>query len=192
MDKLCGICLEQMDMLTYKDERESTSTCFKLMCNHAFHTKCIIECLQKTNKECPCCNQSRDFAQELTREGLIINMVRELRKDDRVKQAISEYKEARQELQETTKQLKTDIIDFFNKRKEELLYDTKHKYFTSTISNVKSKMREVSIEKGPQYRTMFSQSPHRHLRMHHFERFVLNAYSYNYYKLKHKRISVRL
>ena len=187
MDKLCAICFEEMDMLTYQDEHESTSTCFKLRCGHAFHTKCIVECLQKTNQECPCCNQHKDFQQEMTREGILINMIKQLKKDERVKEALSEYKESKQELQETVKQLKKDVKEFAIKRKEELEYEAKHKYFLQTVSNVKSQMREVANEKGPQFQGLFSPRTSRYLRTSQFERLVLNAYGYNYHRLKYKR-----
>lgn len=194
MDKLCAVCLEQMDMLTYKDEHESTSTCFKLRCGHAFHTKCIVECLQRANKECPCCNDKKNLDEEMTNAGILINLIKEIRKDGRVKIAMDEYKEAKKELQDTTNQLKIDVLEYSRKRKEELEYENKHKYFLKSISNVKSEMKEVSKEKGPKFQALFTRSFNKCLgsNQYQFERFVLNAYGYKFYKLKYKRIHLNL
>jgi hypothetical protein len=180
-------------MLSYQDERDSTPTCFKLRCGHAFHTKCIIECLQKTNHDCPNCNGSKDFEQQLTREGVLINIIKDLKKDPRVKDAFSEYNEIKRELQDTIRTLKNDVIEYSKKRKEELEFDSKHKYFLDSISNIKSVMREVATEKGPKYQAIFSpKMATNHLRTSQFERLVLNAYGYNYYRLKYKRIHLHL
>ena len=47
-------------MEEYQDEKESTETCFKLECHHAFHTKCIMECLLKSKSACPLCNKDKE------------------------------------------------------------------------------------------------------------------------------------
>lgn len=192
MDKLCSICFEDMDMLTYNDEHDSTSTCFKLNCGHSFHTKCIIECLQKTNQHCPNCHGNKDFELQLTREGILMNLIKEVKKDKSVKKALQEYKNAKNELSHTIKQLKRDTVDFSKKRKEELEYDKKHKYFLQTISNVKSSMKISAKEKGPKFETLFGPRMSTYLRSCQFERFVLNAYGYNFHRLKFKKHYIQI
>ncbi len=192
MDRLCPICFEDMDMLFYEDEHQSTSTCFKLECGHAFHTKCIITCLQTSDHRCPNCHEGKNFKEEMTREGILMNLIKDLRKDERTKDALKEYHESKKELQETVKQLKEDTIEFAKKRKEELNYHEKHKYSVKTISNVKSVMREVANEKGPMYRGLFSPKNTYCLRNVRFERLALGAYNSNFYRLRSKTIYVHL
>lgn len=189
---MCPICFENMDMKSYLDEQEFTSTCFKLRCEHAFHTKCIVECLQKSNHSCPNCHGNKNIEAELTREGIIINLVKEIKKDKNVKLAIKEYNYAKKELANTSKQLKKDVIDFSKKRRKELEFDNKHKYFLQAISNVKNKMKECAKEKGPKFEGLFGPRMGRHLRSCHFERLVLNAYGYNYHRLKYKQLYVKV
>ena len=45
MSELCSICRENMD---------ETRQHYMLVCNHRFHTECIIDSL-RTNNECPIC-----------------------------------------------------------------------------------------------------------------------------------------
>ena len=192
MDRLCPICFDEMDMLFYEDPNETTSTCFKLECGHAFHTKCIIKCLQTSDHRCPNCHEGKNFKEEMTREGILMNLIKDLKKDERTKEALKEYQEADKELRQTVKQLKEDTIEFSKKRKEELKYDEKHKYFVKSISNVKSTMKEVADEKGPMYRGLFSPKNTYHLRNVKFERLVLGAYNHNFYRLRNKTIYVHI
>ena len=181
-----------MDMLFYEDVNESTSTCFKLECGHAFHTKCIITCLQTTEHRCPNCHEGKNFKEKITKEGILMNLIKDLKKDGRTKEAIKEYNEADKELRETVKQLKEDTIQFAKQRKEELKYDEKHKYFLKTISTVKSTMKEVADEKGPLHRGLFSSKIAHHLRSIRFERLLLLAYNSNFYRLRNKTIYLRV
>jgi hypothetical protein len=192
MDRLCPICFEDMDMLFYEDQNESTPTCFKLECGHAFHTKCIITCLQTSEHRCPNCHEGKNFKEEMTREGILMNLIKDLRKDERTKEALKEYHEADKELRETVKQLKEDTIEFAKQRKEELNYHEKHKYFIKAISNVKSVMREVANEKSPMHRGLFSPKNTYCLRNVRFEKLALGAYNSNFYRLRSKTIYVHL
>ena len=193
MDRLCPICFDEMDMLSYEDENETTSTCFKLECGHAFHTKCIIKCLQTTDHRCPNCHEGKSFKEEMTIEGILMNLIKDLRKDERTKDALKEYNETKKELEETVKQLKDDTIEFAKKRKEELNYHEKHKYFVKTILNVKSTLREVANEKSPMHRGLFSPNSDYDLRRNiRIERLLLGGYNGNFYRLKQKIMRVSI
>jgi hypothetical protein len=128
----------------------------------------------------------------MTREGILMKLIKDLRKDERTKEALKEYHEADRELRETVKQLKEDTIEFAKQRKEQLNYHEKHKYFVKTISNVKSTMKEVANAKGPMYRGLFSPKNTYHLRNARFERLVLGAYNHNFYRLRNKNMYVHI
>ena len=85
MDNICAICFDEMDMKYYQDSRDQTPTCFKLECDHAYHTKCIVASLQKTQHKCPQCNSHKTPEQVLTMEGLITEVFDDVRKKSEFK-----------------------------------------------------------------------------------------------------------
>lgn len=151
MEDTCVICFDRMDMRSFEDPRENTETCIKIECGHAYHTRCIILCLSETNRKCPNCNKEKNARQDLTREGLTKQFMREIRKDDDVKFLVKELTEIREELHETTVQLKKDIKEYFEKRKIELNFPEKRNYLTHCISKLQGTVKSLARKKGPEY-----------------------------------------
>jgi len=147
----CILCFEDMDMMSFRDERVQTPSCIKLECNHAYHTKCIIRCLTVSNLGCPTCNKHKTPAQELTREGLAKKLIGELKKDDEIKFLITEFKESASEYKDTISLLKKDIKQFISKRNDELQLSEKRKYMLECLTKIQSTAKTVSKIKGPQY-----------------------------------------
>jgi hypothetical protein len=147
----CIICFGDMDMISYQDQREQTETCIRLDCGHAYHTRCILRCLSQMNQKCPNCNTPKTASQEITREGIVKNLISEIKKDTDMKFLLNEYKEAREELHESESQLRKDVKEFIEKRKEELCIDDKRKYFISCIARITSNTKAIARTKGPQY-----------------------------------------
>lgn len=160
MDKLCAICFEQMDMLTYQDQRESTSTCFKLECEHSFHTKCIIECLQKTHSKCPHCNSYKTPEEMLTMEGTIAKLLTEASRGRQLREELNEFKTYKEELSSKIKQIKKETAEFVKKRKEELMIAEARKKLTSSMRKVNTKLAKICMEKGPMYYGAYKNTPH--------------------------------
>jgi hypothetical protein len=155
MENTCIICFDTMDMVEFDDERDSTQTCIKLDCGHAYHTRCIVQCLSSTNHKCPNCNKSKGPEHQLTKDGLVKKLIDELKRDSEVKEITKEYKEIRNEFKETKQQLKKDINEFVERRKKELAYDEKRKYFISCVSKIKTVARNIAKENGPMYLGIF-------------------------------------
>lgn len=186
MDCTCAICFEEMDMDTYQDERESTETCFKLECGHAFHTKCIVTCLQKSNHVCPQCNKQKTIEGKLTAEGLATKLFVDLKKHPDVKIAIKELKEARIEMNESMETLRKETREFVEKRKKELCIVEKRKYLLDSLSNVRKVIRTVSNEFPPMYSGCFS-----FFTQWRLEKLIFGTQSYRYmYRLKYPRIYI--
>jgi len=74
----CSVCMVDMDMEEYDDPNESTHTCVRLDCKHAYHTKCVLKYMKTTNYECILCNKHRNPIEEA---GLIEQAVDEVKKD---------------------------------------------------------------------------------------------------------------
>jgi hypothetical protein len=194
MDKTCAICFEEMDMKAYDDEHASTQTCFKLQCNHAFHTKCIVECLQKTNHNCPSCNKHKTLQEELTKEGLICQLFDEVKKEKSVRDAMQEFTNAKRELVETLKTLKEDTAKYVEERTKELKFKEKQRYVFKCLSSAKAAAIEESKQKGPMYRAVINESTSTRARIRYsFERLLIgNQNSYIMYRLKHPYMSFRV
>jgi hypothetical protein len=141
---ICPLCFEGMDMLGYQDERQNTTECYKLDCGHAYHTGCIISCLTQMNRKCPQCNADKDPSKELTREALASKLIREVKRDERVKFLLGEFKEIREEYSE-------DIKEYGEKRAAELCVPEKSKYLMDSHKEIQSTARRIAREKGIEY-----------------------------------------
>jgi len=189
MDKTCAICFEEMDMNAFRDEQDSTSTCFKLECNHAFHTKCIVECLQKTRHKCPSCNEDKNIGETLNKEGIILELVDEVKKAESVKIALEEYRKAKTEMADSLKVFKEDVKKYATQKKMEMKLSEKYKYYVQCQTNVSKEAKKVAKLKGGKYRAVFTMT-YRHLRMQCFERGLFGVYN-RYYNYQYKHPVIR-
>jgi hypothetical protein len=147
----CPICFDDMDMKAYEDEHESTTTCFKLACKHAFHTKCIVDVLSQTGRKCPNCNQNKTPSELLTKEGLAHKLVTELKRTAEVRLATNEVKESIKEFKETLKTLKNDIKKYSEIRKVELGFDVKRTYMIESLKKLPHVTKAEAKKKGVKY-----------------------------------------
>jgi len=140
-----------MDMREFQDERASTETCFKLECGHAFHTKCIIQFLTRSNHKCPACNEHKTPEQQLERSGMIHILLKKIKRDERFRLAKAEYIVASKEYKQVLSQLKKETDEWVKKRSAELKFPEIRKYWKSSVSGVRSTAKEIASEKGFQY-----------------------------------------
>ena len=147
----CPICFDDMDMIDYNDERESTDTCFKLECGHAFHTRCIVQVLSRTDHKCPACNKHKEPGERLEFEGVLRNLLQEIKCDPRVREARNENREAKIEYLAALKQLNVETRKWIQIRAEELKIHEHKRYYMKTIATILSTAKEVAREKGKKY-----------------------------------------
>jgi hypothetical protein len=145
----CIVCYDDMDMKSFKDIAESTLTCTKLECGHAYHTKCIINCLKNSKTECPLCNKPKE--EPVTMEGRRIQVVREMNRNQAVKDSRLEFKEAWKEYNSIFDILKKETTEFVRKRSEELRFREHRNYLQRSMESVKRSIRDFAKEKGPEY-----------------------------------------
>jgi len=147
----CPICYEDMDMREFNDPNVSTDTCFKLECGHAYHTRCIVEFLTRTEHKCPSCNQHKTPTETVELDGVIVNAVKQIKKDDRVRLAKHEYQEARSEYKAVISQLRNDVREWAKTRCNELKFAEHKNYYNQAASNVTTTAKTVATELGPSY-----------------------------------------
>jgi len=191
----CPICCDDMDMLDYKDERAGTETCFKLDCEHAFHTKCIVQFLTRTEHKCPSCNQHKTPEQQIERAGVIRNLLNEIKKDERVKIAKAEFISATTEYKSVIHQIKQEAREWAHARSKELQINKFKSYWLSSVTAVKTAAKEVAAEKGFKYTGALNADDRTNQRygMKLAEQVIFGkTSSYNDWRLKNPRIWARL
>jgi hypothetical protein len=105
----CTVCYVEMDMDTFNDPRESTETCLRLDCGHAYHTRCIIGYLKRTNYDCILCNRNRD---PITDRGRVEQAIHTVRRDAGYRQIKRELNAADASWKSARNSLKKDVAEF--------------------------------------------------------------------------------
>jgi len=152
----CPVCLEDMDMLSFNDERDSTPTCYKLDCGHAYHTKCIIKTLSQFERKCPSCNGEKDPSTALTEKGIALELLAKVRKNDEVKIAANELRESIAEYKETLNRLKSDTKAYILQRSIELQVPQKRKYFMECLATVHRNVNAAAKSLNPKFTAAYN------------------------------------
>jgi hypothetical protein len=153
--EVCPICLEDMDMLSFRDERQTTATCYKLECGHAYHTKCIIQTLSQSERKCPSCNGYKDPITALTEKGAAMKLITEIKKSENVRISMKELNESILELNDTIKTLKSDTKAYIAQRSLELNIPQKRKYLIDCLASVRRNGVETAKKLNPKYDAAF-------------------------------------
>ena len=146
----CPICFDVMDMNEFEDERASTLTCYKLECGHAYHTACVMGFLTNTNRKCPQCNSQQDQKDPIT-VVKTRKLVLEIKRNPDVKNALLEFKTAKESLLQKNKQLRKDVIEFAKNRCKELDFKEHVNYFKKSMSEARKLIVASSKKMGDKH-----------------------------------------
>lgn len=185
MEHSCALCFEDMDMQMWNDEHDSTLTCYKLPCGHAYHTKCIIDCLTKSNIGCPNCNSHKSPREEFTRRGLLMKAISDIKKNPELRYIKQEYKQSIQEIVQTRKRLQKEAREFIQQRKKDLCFDEKRSYYTRCLAAYKKQATDIAKTLSPMHfgATHVTHPTHRRLGFNEFE--MLLVRSEKGYRIRH-------
>jgi len=112
----CSVCQSDMDMEEFQDPGESTATCVKLECGHAYHTRCAISYLKRTNFDCIVCNRHKEPRERLEDEQLALNTFAVVKRDPAYRELKREALVKFKEYTSTKKAAKKEVIDFLESR----------------------------------------------------------------------------
>ena len=144
MPDCCSVCFENMDMVEFEDPNESTHTCVRLDCKHAFHTKCVIKYMKETNYECILCNKHRN---PIELDGLVIQAIAEVRKDKVYREIKRDLKAAAAEFRDSKKIMKAAVEDFIKQHKDEWRTNEKRKAIISLDAKLERYVRKFVLAK---------------------------------------------
>jgi len=139
-------------MESYNDERQSTETCFKLECGHAFHTRCVIQVLTRTNHKCPACNKHKTPEQEIKRAEYIRNAVSKIKRTEGVRIAKTEYATATKDYADSVRQLRKDVREWAKNRAIELNVYEYRTYWCSSKTAVRNAAKTAANTMGFDYK----------------------------------------
>lgn len=147
----CAICWDTMDMEEYQDEKESTETCFKLECHHAFHTKCIMECLLKSKSACPLCNKDKDPIQQLEIVGLARKFFSQAVRDPEISALRREFNIATTEYQDKLREHRKKCTEAVQLISDEMNIAEHRSYYMKAMDTVKRAIKTKIDEMGPKH-----------------------------------------
>ena len=126
-EDVCPVCYEDLPVSQYRqsDDIEITGACTRLACGHAFHTPCVIRCLQTTSK-CPCCNvfgddnQDLRYESRLRLEGHCRKVLKDILRKDIVVEHLKDFKAFSHELEEKREVFKQQVTEFKKRLRAEM------------------------------------------------------------------------
>lgn len=183
----CIICYDHMDMQEYNDTRENTISSIKLECGHAFHTRCIVNCLSQLNRKCPQCNNIKDPP---TTEEIHAKLRTEIKKTPAIKELLNELDETIKDYQKDILKIKKEVSEYAKKQVTESGLDKKRAYMLTCLRRIQTKAKSVAKTKGLKYVEALNTNG---MRPYYFstlfERmFFSKQLSYRLYRLKHPRL----
>lgn len=185
----CAICWDSMDMEEFQDDKDSTETCFKLDCEHAFHTKCIVMCLLKSKHSCPLCNKEKEPKEELEIVGLARKLCTEALRDPEISVIRHELYETLSDYQENLRQHKKRCLEAVQAITKEMKIGEYRSHLLYTIGLLKRKIKSKVTEMGPKYigAALFKEN---RWDTSLVEKLILPLYAsrrWRFYRLKHPR-----
>ena len=136
-------------MEEFNDERQSTDTCYKLECGHAYHTPCIFRYMRETEYQCLQCNVRRTPHEEIELTGYIAQALEELRGDPEIRQRRREVDEAMAEFTAVRLEVKRALEAVVPEIEERAGYHTIRKEALLRLRKLKAQVKDSCIRRNP-------------------------------------------
>lgn len=190
MSSNCAVCWSEMDMRDFEDTRQSTATCYKLACGHAYHTTCIIEFLTRTRHECPLCNKLKDPQIAVPFVGYVRKVIAEVFKIPEIALAKQELSVTKEEYKAQLKVLKEDMKSFVRNRVKELKLNEYRNHYFKCQTQIKNMVRNECNKLGNKHVGAFLYKKDRYTEYTIFDHFLSGEkHYYRIYRLNHPRLS---
>lgn len=146
---ICAVCQDEMDMDEFGDARQTTETCYKLECEHAFHTKCVIDFVRRTHFDCVMCNRHHIPEVKLSLDGLVKQAFQKTLRRREVRDINKEYKAVSKECREVVKKIQKEHREFIKAKQEEYGLNELRKRQGRVASSLKKMIKKTMLKISP-------------------------------------------
>jgi len=144
----CSVCQSDMDMEEFNDQRESTETCLKLECGHAFHSRCIIAYMRRTDFDCIQCNRHRTPEVQLEEAGLCAQAIEAFKTDPEFRRIRADINRKVAEYKRMRLAAKRKVVAFVRENNGFGIME-KHHELTTAINQLKRYTRSECVKRNP-------------------------------------------
>ena len=144
----CSVCQSDMDMEEFNDQRESTETCLKLECGHAFHSRCIIAYMRRTDFDCIQCNRHRTPEVQLEEAGLCAQAIEAFKSDPEFRRLRADINRKAVEYKRMRHGITRKIVEFV-KENDGFGITGKHQELTRAINQLKRYTKSECVKRNP-------------------------------------------
>jgi hypothetical protein len=141
--------MEAMDMQEFNDPREKTDTCYKLDCNHAYHTKCVIGFLRETNFDCINCNRHKLPKETLTMQGHVMQAMDSVRRQKSIIKSRKSMEHAAKEYRQKLLKLKKEITALVKQRSKETGLKDLKRIWSKKETAYKNSIKRAMLKTSP-------------------------------------------
>lgn len=133
----------------FGDAQQTTATCYKLECGHAYHTKCVVDFVRSTTFDCINCNRHRIPKAKLEMDGLVKQAFQRALRRPEVRKISKEHKAVSKETRNIIKIITKELREFIKTKQEEYGLFALRRRQGQLMSSLKKTIRKTMLTLSP-------------------------------------------